>query len=403
MDSLVSNRIESLQDIIKCQITACIDDEYIDRIFSGVMTLDDFADYVFFEIASEYYMIHAKKLSLNQHVNNIFDDYLAYLETLEDAGCQSKKLKSTVDFSDRSLYRLIHEYLVDMLDRRTGDLKDPKSTPSFMRDLMSYDASLPNKQRDGYPLTTAHFLQVYTSYALNNKQAKYVLRLSDKNLQPDKAASIYQRHDTFLEFSSCLQYRTNLSVEECDRYISNAINLKTHEQRYFRNTLYTYASRTAARKEKPTFLCGNIPPVFLGFIRLSEAIGHCIAEGFLPEYYLNQLLVTGYVNDRKPYMFLSRYAEAFSSSDAKQRLDEECRYYAIQILASNIIHLLRSHRILAGLSPQEFAAFIHHRYNAVVEMLQQAEIHETIGFSKSIVSTMRALIKDIDKHYGFIP
>jgi hypothetical protein len=39
----------------------------------------------------------------------------------------------------------------------------------------------------------------------------------------------------------------------------------------------------------------------------------------------------------------------------------------------------------------------------VVEMLQQAEIHETIGFSKSIVSTMRALIKDIDKHYGFIP
>ena len=102
-------------------------------------------------------------------------------------------------------------------------------------------------------------------------------------------------------------------------------------------------------------------------------------------------------------MFLSRYAEAFSSSDAKQRLDEECRYYAIQILASNIIYLLRSHRVLAGLSPQEFAAFIHHRYNAVVEMLQQAEIHETIGFSKSIVSTMRALIKDIDKHYGFIP
>lgn len=383
------------------QVTTILDEQYIEKLFSGVMSLDDFADYVFFEIATEYYMTYAKKIPLNQHIQNAFKDHQAYLEILQGSDLHSKKIKSVEEFSDENFYRRLHDYLIDMLDGRFADLKDTKNVPAFMRDLLTYDSSQASKRREGYSLTTTHFLQAYTAYALGIKNAKYVLRLADKNFNTDKAKASYEKQDFFLEFSSSLQYRKDLTEDECDRYISNAIHLKTYEQRYLRNTLYTYASQLASKKKRPTYLCGSVPPILLGLIGIPWAMGHCIAEGFLPEYYTNQLLVAGGMNDRKPYMFLGQYAKAFASSDEKQRHEEECRYYAIQILAVNIIHLLRSHSSFASLSPHDLAGFIHSRYNVVEEILQQASIHETDGFSKNIVSSIRSTVRDIDKDYGF--
>lgn len=401
MDTLVSHQVEFLREVITNQVTTILDDKYIEKLFSGVMSLDDFADYVFFEIATEYYMRHARKIPLNQHIQNAFEDHQAYLEILQDSDLHSKKLKSVEEFSDKDFYRRLHDHLIDMLDGRFADLKDTKNVPTFMRDLLTYDSSQASKRREGYSLTTAHFLQAYTAYALGIQNAKYVLRLADKNLKADKLETYYRKQDVFLEFSSSLQYRKDLTEEECDRYISNAIHLKTYEQRYFRNTLYTYASQLANKKKRPTYLCGSIPPFFLGLIGIPWAMSHCSAEGFLPEYYANQLLVAGGMNDRKPYMFLGQYAKAFASSDEKQRHEEECRYYAIQILTANIIYLLRSHSSLASISLQDLAAFIHQRYNVLEEILQQTSIHEAVGFSKNIVSSMRSIVRDIEKNYGF--
>lgn len=100
-------------------------------------------------------------------------------------------------------------------------------------------------------------------------------------------------------------------------------------------------------------------------------------------------------------MFLDRYAKAFASYDKEQCHEEECRYYAIQILAANIIYLLRNNSRLELITLQDLAAFIHSRYDVVEEMLQQANIHETAGFNKNIVSAMRSTVRDIEKNYGF--
>ena len=401
MGASVSHQVEFLREVITNQVTTILDDKYIEKLFSGVMSLDNFADYVFFEIATEYYMRYAKKIPLSQHIRNIFDDHQAYLNDLSGVGLQSKKLKHAEEFSDENFYRRLHDYLIDMLDGRFADLKDTANAPAFIHDLLTYDSSQTNKRREGYSLTTAHFLQAYTAYALGIKNAKYVLRLADKNFNTDKAKASYEKQDFFLEFSSNLQYRKSLTEEKCDRYISNAIHLKTYEQRYFRNTLYTYASQFADRKQHPTYLCGSVPPIFLGLIGIPWAMGHCIAEGFLPEYYTNQLLVARGMNDRKPYMLLGQYAKAFASSDEKQRHEEECRYYAIQILTTNIIYLLRNNSSLESIKLQDLAAFIDSRHNVVEEMLRQAGIHETDGFSKNIVSSMRSTVRAIEKDYGF--
>ena len=401
VDTLISSQIQSLQSTIKCQVTSILDDKYIDKIFSGIMSLDDFADYVFFEIATEYYMTHAKKIPLNQHIQNAFEDHQAYLEVLQGSDLLSKKLKSVRDCSDKDFYRRLHDYLIDMLDGRSADLKDAKNIPAFMRDLLAFDSSIANERREGYSLTTAHFLQAYTAYALGIKNAKYLLRLADKNLKADKLEAYYKKQDIFLEFSSNLLYRQSLTDDELDRYIANAIHLKTYEQRYFYNALYTYTSQIANKKRRPTYLCGSIPPIFLGVIGIPWAMGHCIEEGFLSEYYLNQLLVYRGMNERKPHMFLGRYAKAFASYDKEQCHEEECRYYAIQILSANIIYLLRNNSGLESITLQDLAAFIHSRYDVVEEMLRQAGIHETDGFSKNIVSSMRYTVRAIEKDYGF--
>ena len=107
------------------------------------------------------------------------------------------------------------------------------------------------------------------------------------------------------------------------------------------------------------------------------------------------------MNDRKPYMLLGQYAKAFASSDEKQRHEEECRYYAIQILTTNIIYLLRNNSSLESIKLQDLAAFIDSRHNVVEEMLRQAGIHESDGFSKKIVSSMRFTVRAIEKDYGF--
>lgn len=431
--SIDSWTIDLLRGLIKNTAEHSVGDICAQNLFSGVMDLDAFADYVVYELCTELYLQDAKTHSLRHHVDNTIEAHKKYLEY---EGRISGKVKDIDAFSFDSLYTGIRGYLSRMIDHRTSDLSqhhpewlsahctpaDEEASPPqeaefkavisainaqqrknpILLDLLQYDSNDPNQRSQGYSIPYAFYLQAYTSYSLGIRNQKYIRRLANKNCTYLDAQAHYLVQDAFFVYLSPGEYCDDFTDADCDRYIAHAINLKTFEQTYFQNTLYTYAVNLSIKVKTSAFLTGIIPPIFLEYLDVGEIFPHCVCAGLLPpDLFTNRPFVQKF-NARKPYLFLEKYAMIFASSNEELRRIEECRYYAIQILAAVLLQQLRELMHSRRTDLHELSRFIHERYNIAAEMLKQKNIHESAHFETTTVTAMRQIIRSIQRYYGFI-
>ena len=406
MDSSSYPSIARIRATVKRYVSDYLTPEYIDKLFSGVMGLEDFADYVTYEACIAQYVKNERQYALLHHVNNVYHSHLDYLA---NSNHQSGKIKTDPGFSPESLYRGIYTYLKDMAVQRASDLEASGLTgtgiekvPVNYLDLLYYDSKEANKQREGFPLATSHFLQVYTSYVLGIKNEKFLKRLSNKNFGIPEAESYYELQDAFLKHLTSAVFDRNMTDEACELFIANSINLTRYEKGYFRNTIYSYAASLSKSKSRPSYLTGSIPPILLDSIITHPVLMSCVFSGFLSMTYVLKMPHVSNMNVKKPYLLMNQYAQIFASSDRELSQLEEYRYLSIQILATDILNQLLNDPTLPAVGLQELACFTHDHYNIAQEMNRQANIHKSAGFTQDIVSTMRATVRELQNAYGLI-
>lgn len=371
-------------------------------IFNGVMSMTDFAKFVYFEYCAIRYINCEEQHSVNYFLSKQHKQYIEAYEKerrnwgehIEDASMFSYSWLYSKDY--HSFARSVSRYINSMTEKRhiakTDTVSDHQSSKA-LRDLIDYDGSARAKQLEGTPIGRTYFYQALSECALKIKGVKKYKWLSLKRTSTNSIAEFYTDVDRFIRNFMLSSYSRNFTDEERRDYISKAINLVKFADRRKLDLIYDFAKYTEEYKpdyfsdqgnsgideatpSNSRFRFGDLPPIFFDSVTLIPweiDLFDLESIEMFSEIYKWFTLSNGTISLASPYMCFDRYIRCFLLEDEELCKIEETRYYLIKLLAESIKNKLLQGEVDIEYSEKNFASFIHNYYNVFDKFRDQHE------------------------------
>lgn len=333
-------------------------DDGLELIFDGLMSMEDFAKFVYFEYFAKCCLASQEKLSVDKQAA-VFENRIEKIN-LVNVPCQlseSEKEFANTYNSEHTIDDMVSYRLPQMLYKRPIPLYNDSKTP-FADDLLQlkkFAIDGPEKAFDPTAIGKGYFYQLLLETIKANNEGSSFRALQNSRKNPEDHIKFYSELYSFVHLYMSEQYVESASEDDLDTYLSCAVALYKLENRYKYSAILNYALALESRD-----------------IRIYELDKKPEADRFsrLPFYFYSTLKITDenipYRSDElpSPIMMRNQYLDFFLSASDDQCRQEEFRYYSIVQTAENV------RRIIAGplnhtieYTPKKFAWFINHQYN----------------------------------------
>lgn len=395
-------------------------EQAVDCVFNGVMSLRDFAEYVYFEYCTGEFIARDTVCAVNKHLSQLQKKFeKAYADNLEDDSEYSYTWLALIHFHSKAAK--ISNQIQKMQDGRNlpeCDTVDEKYWRSLV-DVLQYSGDSRGQVRKGTPLKRVHFYNAFTMYALKPNYFKIHTTMSLSRTNPDQMMAIYSRQEDFLRHYMLNEYNPNYKGEELEHYLAQAINLVRLEDRFKLNTMYRLAF-SIFQKDPAYFSTGEMryrfsdfPPMcFNSIIPLTlpgdadkpcpdETMDQVFASTYAmyisiykqyvsePEFKISPIICPG------PVLLNNMYIKYLTSYTPLMCLLEEYRYDTILILAQCLLKMMRDNATVLHYSNEKFSWFIHNKYNIFDEFREEMEFHKKNPLTKKVTSILRQIAENM--------
>ena len=354
-------------------------------IFDGVVSISDFARFVYFEYCAIRYINseeqHSVHSYLSQQHKQSFDAYQA-----EERNKAEGSKDVIIPYSYEWLYskdytsfsRSVLRYIEEMIETR--QIPKCESAAKALQDLMNYEGNTREKRLAGTPIGQTFFYQALCECICKVKGTNKYEWLAQKRTSTNAIATFYADIDRFINNFMLAEYSTRFTDKERREYISKAINLVKFADRRKLDLIYDFATHMEemcpdyfAHTEKDNssnpnitrYRFSDLPPVFFDTITVLpwEAdlfVTECIASILGQDQKIYQSVSFSLA---APYMCYDRYLEFFLRESTTSCKIEASRYYMIKLLAERVKKALWEGKLNIEYSEKNFAAFIKSYYN----------------------------------------
>lgn len=386
-----------------------VGEEHIDGVFGGVMSLHDFACFVYFEHCAGYFLNQEKHQSVSQHRINFAAEAPADYEDSRIAHLsnEEKDYLFTFDTEDR-LNRHLSRTLKEMLKNRDVPYyDDPEYSPVIALSKLNEFSNTGGGRLHSTPIGRGYFYQALTETVVENEKGQTYEWMSLSRSKRNRYVEYYTTLFRFIRSFMIEEYSASGSDDDVDRYIAKAINLCKLEDRYKLGLILRFASTLELRGikyfSKNTFPVvpyrfNILPPIFFCSIAPWDSNVKC-PNKTLVDIFRHFGSLIGHVYRSficpSPVLHYDRYMDYFLTAKEKDRNIEEYRYYTIIILAEFIKGLILSDKIQIQYSNQKFAWFIHNHYNIYEIYERQASEDLDMILTPSVVRSIRQIVNNI--------
>lgn len=426
-------------------------------LFDGVMSLDDFANFVYFSYFSGLYMRNEPKKSVYEQFRkflslNSLDRRSKINAKLSDE--EFEKFSNSWPFGKkapdvRGTYNCLNELVnAKSLPR---DIDFEEEMWKAIRNVAEYKVNSNAARRQGIPIGKSLFYQNITQYKLNKQNQNVFYWMTSTRTRTDGYIKFYTEFFFFLKMwmidnSSVEELLSNESLieirerlrpkylkadkvglkkcyeEKCkseyetviaeredrkETYIARAINLETLEGGYRFLLILDFAlalnkegnQHFKLSQDSRRFWLSCLPPHF--FIQAPPKVLASLCSNRRSRKIFTQISACFDNNlGRKyqvPVCMFDRYSEFFlaaSSSHEAQEI-EEYRYYTILYLACIIINFLANKELEMQYSHDKFIWFIDNKYN--IFKIYKDKINMNIGkvITAPVANNLRKIAKEI--------
>lgn len=393
-----------------CIMTAALlGGENCKEVFGGVMSLFDFARYVYFEFCASFFLNQQNHQSMNQHRIAFTDALPSDYEDprISHLSKEDKDYLFSLSVHDE-LSRHLSRTLNDMLENREVPTYDePEYSPVIAIDKLKKFSNIDEGRLRTTPIGSGYFYQVLTETVVKNEKGQTFEWMSLSRSNRSKFVTYYKTFFKFLRVFMMEEYEKIISDEDVERYIAKAINLCKLEDRNKLSLILNFAS-TLEQKNIKYFSKNAFTKLPYRFSILPPIFFCCIAPWANDVSCPNQKLINifrqigvqiGHIFRTflcpSPVLWYNQYMDYFLSAKESDRCIEEYRYYTIIILAEFIKTLILSDQIRIEYSDSNFAWFIHNYYNIfdIYEKRSSKDVEETI--TSTVVRNIRQIVNNI--------
>ena len=381
-------------------------------IFNGVMSMTDFAKFVYFEYCAIKYINNEEQHSVNHYLSKQHKqynkEYTAEIKAKDDNDNDFLIYSYSWLYSKeyRSFARSVSRYIESMIENRhvaNSDQFSSQQAGMALRDLIEYDGSTRAKQLDGTPIGRTYFYQALCECALKIKGVKKYEWLSLKRTSTNSIAEFYADVDRFIRNFMLSSYSKNFADEERRDYISKAINLVKFADRRKLDLIYDFAKYTEEYQpdyftdrmdgeidettpSNSRFRFGDLPPIFFDSVTLIPweiDLFDLESIEMFSEIYKWFMLSNGTISLASPYMCFDRYIRCFFLEDEELCKIEEIRYYLIKLLAESLKNKLLLGEVEIEYSEKNFASFIHNYYNVFDIYREKQKMRDSVKLTQN--------------------
>lgn len=390
-------------------VVELVGEKYIDNVFGGVMSLHDFACYVYFGYCAGCFLNQERHQSISQHriafaaglPSDYKDPQIAHLNK------EDKDYLFSFGAHDE-LSRHLSRTLKEMLKNRdVPSYNDPEYSPVTAISELKEFANVGGGRLHSTPIGYGYFYQVLTETAIENEKGQAFKWMSLSRSSRTRFIEYYKTLFRFIRLFLMETYEETNTDSNVGQYIAKAINLCKLEDRNklglilnFASTLekkgIKYFSKNAFSKLPyrfnilpPIFFCSIAPwdndvqcpnPTLVDIFRhFGRQVGHIYRSFVCPS----------------PVLHYNRYMDFFLTANETERSIEEYRYYTIIILAEFIKMLILSDRIEIKYSDRNFAWFIHNHYNVYGIYEKQLDQDMDKVLSDEVIRNIRKIVNNI--------
>lgn len=386
-----------------------VGEEYIDDVFCGIMSLHDFACFVYFEHCAGVFLNQEKHQSVGQHrikfAAETPDDYDG--SNITHLSNEEKNYLFEFDTEDR-LNRHISRTLKEMLKNRSvPSYTDPEYSPVIAISKLKEFSNTGGGRLQPTPIGRGFFYQILTETVVENEKGQTYKWMSESRSNPSRYIKYYTTLFRFIRSFMIEQYPAAGSDDDTERYIAKAINLCKLEDRYKLGLILRFASELENRSikyfGKNTFSeipyrFNILPPIFFCSIAPWDSSVNCPNKTLIDifRHFGSQIghIYRSFVCP-SPVLHYDRYIDFFLTAEDKDRNIEEYRYYTIIILAEFIKTLILSDQIQVQYSNKKFAWFINNHYNIFEIYEGQAKEDWDNILTSSVVRNIRQIVNNI--------
>lgn len=386
-----------------------VGEEYIDDVFGGVMSLHDFACFVYFEYCAGYFLNQEKHQSVSQHRINFAAEAPTDYEDSKIAHLshEEKDYLFSFDTEDR-LNRHLSRTLKEMLKNRdVPNYNDPEYSPVIALSKLKDFSNTGGGRLYSTPIGRGYFYQALTETVVKNEKRQTYEWMSLSRSKRNRYVEYYATLFRFIRSFMIEEYSASGSNDDVERYIAKVINLCKLEDRYKLGLILRFASTLEQRGIKyfgkntfPSmpYRFNILPPIFFCSIAPWDSNVKC-PNKTLVDIFRHFGRLIGHIHRSficpSPVLHYDRYMDFFLTSEEKDRNIEEYRYYTIIILAEFIKSLILSDEIKIQYSNQKFAWFIYNHYNVyeLYESRTSGDLDKIL--TPSVVRNIRKIVNNI--------
>lgn len=394
-----------------CVATAYyLGDEYIEDLFGGVVSLHEFANYVYFEYCAATFLNRQEKKSVNQHciqfekqlptdfkdpqLTNLSEEDIDYLFSFAKGDALSRGIS-------RSVKQMLEHRAVP--DRKNVDIS---SIRNALADLKEFQISGKGGRLHEMPMTKGYFYHALTDSEIGNERGQIHKWMALSRSAPKKYLKFYLKLYRFIRLFMIGKYTPDASDDELDSYISQAINLCKLEDRNKFNSILNFADKIVYEdsdyfkkyKHRQPFRDSVIPPFFFCTVAPWEENLQCPNKTLIDVLghfgYLIGLIDHSFACP-SPVLYYNQYLDYFLKATDEDKKIEEYRYYAILALAEFIRLKISSKEISVIYSNQKFAWFIHNLYNIfdIYHAQCSKDVEQILTYD--VVKRIRLIVSDM--------
>lgn len=386
-----------------------VGEEYIDDVFCGVMSLHDFACFVYFEYCAGYFLNQEKLQSMRQHQIKLAAETPSDYESSQIAHLSDKDKDYCFAFdTEDGLTRHLSRTLKEMMkDRDVPNYSGPEYSPVIALSKLKEFSSTGGGRLHSTPIGRGYFYQALTETVVKNEKGQAYKWMSLSRSKRSRYVEYYTTLFRFIRSFMTKNYPSAVSDDDTERYIAKAINLCKLEDRYKLGLILNFASELENRSikyfGKNTFSeipyrFNILPPIFFCSIAPWDSSVNCPNKTLIDIFRHFGSLI-GHVYRSfvcpSPVLHYERYMDFFLTAEENDRNIEEYRYYTIIILAEFIKSLILSDEIEIQYSNQTFAWFIHNHYNIYEIYEKQAGEDMDKVLTSSVVRNIRQIVNNI--------
>lgn len=389
----IESQVEMDLSMIQMTAMSIWDEESISLIFGGIMNLEDFAKFVYFEYFAKCCLTSQEKLSVDKQAA-AFEDRIEKIN-LNNMSCRL----SESDEKFANAYNPEHtidetaSYRFDqMLYKRPIPLYNGSATPfaDALIQLQKFAQNGPESAFDSTSIGKGYFYQLLTETIAANGEGKSFRSLQNSRKNPEAHIEFYSELYSFVHLYISEPYAESASEDNLDTYLSCAITLYKLENRYKYSAILDYALALESRG-----------------IRIYPLDKKPSADRFskLPFYFYSTLKITEenipYRSDELPSPIMKRneYLDFFLDAPEDQYEEEELRYYSIVQMTEQIRRIFEvSPEQILEYTPQKFAWFIYHQYNVFDLYEKQHSMDLPSVLTQSVAWKIQKIVRNL--YYG---